>query len=77
MSLYVVNIHGEIEGDYEIVGKYEEPKTGHWILTIEDWNKWTCSECGFTRRTDIHSKLGYNFCPKCGAKMIGESEGKK
>lgn len=23
MSLYIVNIHGEIEGDYTIVGKYE------------------------------------------------------
>ena len=48
------------------------PKTGHWILTIEDWNKWTCSECGFTKRTDIHSRLGYDFCPKCGTKMEGE-----
>lgn len=24
MSLYVVDIHGDIEGDYEIVRKYEE-----------------------------------------------------
>lgn len=24
MSKYIVDIHGEIEGDYEIVGKYEE-----------------------------------------------------
>ena len=24
MSLYIVDIHGEIEGDYEIVRKYEE-----------------------------------------------------
>lgn len=44
-------------------------RTGHWILTIEDWNKWTCSECGFSERTDIHVTLGYNYCPKCGAKM--------
>lgn len=52
-------------------------KTGHWILTIEDWNKWTCSECGWSTRTDIHVKLGYDFCPKCGADMIEpqESEG--
>ena len=26
MSLYIVDIHGDIEGDYEIVKKYEEPK---------------------------------------------------
>lgn len=27
MGLYIVNIHGDIEGDYEIIKKYEEPKT--------------------------------------------------
>lgn len=46
-----------------------QPKTGHWILTIEDWNKWTCSECKYTKRTDVHVRLGYDYCPKCGAKM--------
>lgn len=51
-----------------------EPKTGHWILKTEDWNKWTCSECGYTERTDIHVSLGYDFCPKCGAKMVEEQE---
>ena len=46
-----------------------QPKTGHWIYELEDWNKWTCSECGWSKRTDVHVKLGYNFCPDCGAKM--------
>jgi hypothetical protein len=27
MSKWVVDIHGDIEGDYEIIKKYEEPKT--------------------------------------------------
>ena len=27
MSKWVVDIHGEIEGDYDIIKKYEEPKT--------------------------------------------------
>jgi hypothetical protein len=27
MSLYIVDIHGELEGDYEIIRKYEEPTT--------------------------------------------------
>ena len=64
---------GEIIENLEAISKTleQEPKTGCWILTIEDWNKWTCSECGFTKRTDIHVKLGYNFCPKCGTKMTG------
>ena len=26
MSLYIVDIHGDIEGDYELIKKYEEPK---------------------------------------------------
>lgn len=60
----------------------QEPKTGHWIITLEDWNRWTCSECGYTKRTDVHVDLGYNYCPKCGAKMSenptsSESDGEK
>lgn len=51
-----------------------QPKTGHWIHELEDWNKWTCSECGYTKRTDIHVRLGYNFCPWCGAKMVEPQE---
>ena len=27
MSKYIVDIHGDIEGDYDIIKKYEEPKT--------------------------------------------------
>ena len=46
-----------------------ERKTGKWIIKIEDWNRWTCSECGFSTRTDIHVTLGYDYCPKCGAPM--------
>lgn len=46
-----------------------ERKVGKWLLTIEDWNKWTCSECGFSKRTDIHVTLGYDYCPKCGSRM--------
>ena len=52
----------------------QEPKTGHWNLEIEDWNKWTCSECSFCERTDIHVSLGYNYCPNCGAKMVETQE---
>ena len=53
--------------------KPQEP-TGHWILSIEDWNKWTCSECGYSERTDIHVSLGYDYCPKCGARMVEPQE---
>ena len=53
----------------ELPSAEPERKVGKWLLTIEDWNKWTCSECGFSKRTDIHVTLGYDYCPKCGAKM--------
>ena len=33
---YIVDIKGEIEGDYEIIGKYEERPQG----------EWKCPECG-------------------------------
>ena len=29
---YIVDIKGEIEGDYEIIGKYEEKSRGEWIF---------------------------------------------
>lgn len=44
-------------------------KKGKWIYKLEDWNKWTCSECGFCKRTDVHVTLGYKYCPHCGAEM--------
>ena len=49
-------------------------KSGKWILTIEDWNKWTCSKCGYVKRTDIHVNIGWNYCPNCGARMESETE---
>jgi len=58
----------------EKILKALEPNTGEWILTIEDWNKWTCSKCGFSKRTDIHVRLDYDYCPNCGADMRKESE---
>lgn len=52
-----------------------QEKTGHWIYKLEDWNRWTCSECGFSKRTDVHVKLGFKFCPNCGAKMLESEDG--
>ena len=34
MSKWIVDIHGDIEGDYELVRKYEEPKTGRRIRSV-------------------------------------------
>lgn len=46
-----------------------QQKTGRWVYELEDWNKWTCSECGWSKRADVHVRLGYNYCPNCGARM--------
>ena len=48
-------------------------KQSEWIYTMEDWNRWTCPICGWSHRTDIHVRLGYNYCPKCGTDMRGNT----
>ena len=64
MSKYIVDIHGEIEGDYEIIGKYKE---GYWEREVDFGNVAhdICSVCHEEGR-------GTKFCPHCGAKMKGE-----
>lgn len=50
MSKYIVDIHGDIEGDYEIIKKYEEPKIGHWRLAQRGkYIDICCSNCGYIR----------------------------
>ena len=65
-----------VRGIHALPSVTPKQRTGHWICTIEDWNKWTCSECGYYTRTDIHVYLGYDYCPKCGCKMEERYEGK-
>ena len=45
----------------------DEPKTGEWI---DDGCIEKCSQCG-ERREFPH----WDFCPNCGAKMDGDSDG--
>ena len=65
MSKWIVDIHGDIEGDYKIIKEYEEPKTGHWIDNKARKDLCNCSECGAL------SKAYSRYCPNCGAKMKG------
>lgn len=63
---YIVDIKGEIEGDYEIIGKYEERPQGEWIWLCDTPNskyKWSCNKCG------RGVKEQENYCPNCGIKM--------
>lgn len=74
MSKWIVNIHGDIEGDYEIIKEYEEPKTGHWI---EEKSKvYKCSNCGRYALEWGGQLMMSRYCPNCGAKMA-ESEDKE
>lgn len=79
MSKWIVNIHGDIEGDYEIIKEYEEPKTGYWKAVPYNRNhgeyrpnKYACSECGWEIDLcrGLQQDTGHRlFCEHCGAKM--------
>ena len=45
-----------------------------WEFPNNGWANLICSECGYTKNTDIHVRLGYRFCPNCGARMDGDGE---
>lgn len=49
----------------------EPVRHGQWIIEMDDmgWLKYTCPNCGYVKRTDIHVSLGWNYCPNCGTKM--------
>lgn len=44
---------------------------GKWMWELADngWANHICSVCGYTKNTDIHVRMDYNFCPNCGAMM--------
>lgn len=58
MSKYIVDIHGDIEGDYEIIGKYEEPKVGHWV---EDGIKRNFLDTDIRRGVEMKRYLGKGY----------------
>ena len=51
--------------------EYVEVVHGSWETGFDSlgWLKHTCTNCGYVKRTDVHVRLGWNYCPKCGAKM--------
>ena len=67
---YIIDIHGEIEGDYDIIGKYEERPQGEWIIHNKgEHNEW--HECPYCNN---HKKYYARFCNYCGADMRGEKK---
>ena len=70
---YIVDIHGEIDGDYDIIKKYDDPKTGKWIEHDDGWAN-VCYECSVCKEPFVlidgtPADNLYNFCPNCGADM--------
>jgi Zn finger protein HypA/HybF involved in hydrogenase expression len=53
-----------------------EPKQGEWeIITIEPYNfKFRCKECGWYENHAYEDVRPHNFCPNCGARMIGTAD---
>ena len=57
-----------------------EVRHGKWVhseIEDDDWGRtfheWTCSVCGYSVG---HNPTGENYCPNCGAYMMGENNGK-
>lgn len=73
MGLFIVNIHGDIEGDYEVIKQIpsadvRENIHGEW-KRISPAGIYECSNCGqYVLTSDIDF---YKFCHGCGAKMKG------
>lgn len=66
---YIIDIHGEIEGDYEILGKYEERPHGKWKTFRGMKEDMYCSKCDMDFPNDEKNRSLFNFCPFCGADM--------
>lgn len=49
------------------------PKRGEWVNSKERMRPDMCSVCGCIYEADrFMDKIAWNYCPNCGAKMIGE-----
>ena len=56
--------------------KSQEPKTGHWIPIYQgdEIINYRCSECELGDTNGSTLLYGWNYCRRCGAKMIEPQE---
>jgi len=50
-----------------------------WNIVDADngWKDWICTNCGNTHNIDPNHKLGYDYCDKCGCRMVNPKGGDK
>lgn len=70
MSKWVVDIHGDIEGDYEIIDKYEEPETD-----VLDMIRYEISDLLYDPVDDY--QYGYNDALMIVSKIIDKYKAEK
>ena len=52
-----------------VIQALEQIKEGHWV---DEKVRWRCSECGWW----YPDWKKFNFCPNCGARMVGDNDGR-
>ena len=71
--MYIVDIKGEIEGDYTIIRKYKPLNQGKWIKSKDtyQWATYIYYDCPFCK-----TRFGKTsrYCPNCGARLIGDTD---
>lgn len=51
-----------------------QPKTGHWVLVNRGLDIYMCDQCGEILQIDRVPI--WDYCPVCGARMGGETDGR-
>jgi Zn finger protein HypA/HybF involved in hydrogenase expression len=64
-----------LESMDELMSMIADRPQGEWKRRLVDngFNAdWICSECGYRVKTDF---VSFNYCPNCGARMKGATDG--
>ena len=57
---------------YTVLPSVNPQKIGHWIRV--DDTKMKCSNCDIIHLIAQYPRIGINYCPNCGAKMVEPQE---
>ena len=75
--------HGEVIVDKDVWedtkrALEQEPKTGHWIPIYQGDKiiNYRCSECELGDTNGSTNLYGWNYCRRCGARMVGDENGR-